>query len=180
MYPANIERLSLRGLEGLGSLGLNSPIILQPPTQSTINVLNLISQVPLSSPLSAGADPIKRFKEYVQQHINRTSSRIAAFNQVYSNLINRMYEFTDLHIISREEQEEMGVLDEISKALKRDIKEYQHFLHDVNGVELGSDIKIEMQSRTSTEPYKQSHHTHTRQENYMGLLSFNSHIIRHF
>jgi len=38
----------------------------------------------------------------------------------------------------------MGVLGGISKVLKRDIKEYQRLLYGVGGVELGSDIKIEM------------------------------------
>ena len=55
-----------------------------------------------------------------------------------------MYEFTDLHTISREEWEEMGVLSGISKVLKRDMKEYQRFLHSFSGVELESDIEAEM------------------------------------
>jgi hypothetical protein len=147
MYPANIGGLGLGGLGGLGDLGLNNPIILQisqPPAQAAINVLNSIPQVPLSSPLSAGADPIKRLEEYVQWHIKRTPSRIAPFNQAYSELTDRMYEFTDLHTISREEWEEMGVLSGISKVLKRDMKEYQRFLHSFGGVELEFDIEAEM------------------------------------
>ncbi len=68
IYPANIEGLDFRGLRGLKNLGLNNLIILQtsqPPAQAVTNVLNSILQILLSSSLSAGADLIKRLKEYV-------------------------------------------------------------------------------------------------------------------
>jgi hypothetical protein len=75
-----------------------------------------------SSPLSAGVEPLM-FEEYVQWHINQP------FNHAYPELKDQMYEFTDLYTISREEWAEMGVLAEISKALKRDTK--KRSLHDV-------------------------------------------------
>jgi hypothetical protein len=130
MYPANISGM------GLGGLGLNSPNIilqtsLQPPAQLMTHPLNSTQQVQPSSPLSAGAEPLKRLEEYVQWHVSRTPSRAGPFNHAYSELKGRMYEFTDLSTISREEWAEMGVLGGISKALKRDMKKYQRSLHDV-------------------------------------------------
>jgi len=38
----------------------------------------------------------------------------------------------------------MSVLDEIFKILKRDMKEYQRLLYNINNVKLGSDIKAEI------------------------------------
>lgn len=128
MYPAGI------GGTGLGGLGLNSPnIILQTslqPSALTTASLNSTQQVPPSSPLSSGAEPLRRLEEYVQWHITRTPSRAEPFNHAYSELKSRMYEFTDLSTISREEWAEMSVLGGISKALKRDMKRYQRSLHN--------------------------------------------------
>ena len=128
MYPANI------GGTGLGGFGLNSPNIilqtsLQPPALAT-HSLGSTQQVQPSSPVSAGVEPLRRLEEYIEWHINRTPSRAEPFNHAYSELKDRMYEFTDLYTISREEWAEMGVLGGISKALKRDMKKYRRSLHD--------------------------------------------------
>ena len=61
---------------GLGGLGLDSPNIilqtsLQPPVQLTPQVFNPAQQVPPSSPLSAGADPLRHLEEYIEWHVNR-------------------------------------------------------------------------------------------------------------
>jgi hypothetical protein len=140
MYPATVPGM------GLGGLGLNSPNIIlqtsmQQPAQLTPQAFNLAQQVPPSSPLSAGADPLRRLEEYVEWHVNRTPGRTAPFRHAYSELKDRMYEFTDLHTITHEEWTEMGVLPGVSKALKRDMKKYQRSLHDV---ESGSNNEAEI------------------------------------
>jgi hypothetical protein len=103
----------------------NNPFPSFLPPRSTPNAAAAATHSPTPSSLvSVGSDPVKRLKNYLRLHIQRTPDRTDSFLHALEALNEREDEFFDIKTITDKKWTRMEIKKGISKTLIRNMKEF--------------------------------------------------------